>query len=652
MRYLLTLRFNREIVMKLISRLRTALATLGAALILAACGGGSGSDPTASSPMPSASCTDPAGCGLVYVGLTDADGDFMSYTVDVVSLSLKRANGTVVETLPNKTRVDFAQYVDLTEFITAATVPNGSYVEGTLRLDYTNAEVTVEKNGQPVAATVVGANGSPLGVVDVRVILDNRNHLVVSPGRIALLTLDFNLSATNTVDLTATPVKVTARPALIASLEPVDEKEIRLRGPLVSVDTAASTYTIDVRPFHHRSARHGRLVVHTTSTTAFEVDGQSFTGAPGLQALATAGEGTATEAFGTLNVADHKFTAERVHAGTSVEGQGADTVIGTVISRAGDELTVRGATLVRNEDESNDDDDDMSREGDHDDDRADFERGDIKVMVGSATVVTKDGLGTQSQGAQALSVGQHIHANGTVSQTSTAKVLDATHGRVRMDITHLFGTVVTNNPGLMTLNLAAIDGRRISAFNFAGTGASTAMDADPANYEVKTPPVTIMQILAGRPMAVFGFVTPFGSAPPDFESRTLVSFGEVRSDLGIGWGDAGSAAPFSSMTSTSLILNLADPNIGQRHHIKIGSMSIDLKSLPASPMIVGATSGMTMFVIVTTNGIQHYSSFADFVAALTTSLDGSTRMVGFFASGAFDGTANTLTAKAAVAILK
>ena len=57
----------------------------------------------------SSSCGD---CGTTYVTVTDADGDFLSYTVDVVSLKLQRASGATVETLPATTRIDFAQYVD------------------------------------------------------------------------------------------------------------------------------------------------------------------------------------------------------------------------------------------------------------------------------------------------------------------------------------------------------------------------------------------------------------------------------------------------------------------------------------------------------------------------------------------------------------
>jgi hypothetical protein len=590
------------------------------------------------------SCGDASGCGTAYIALTDADGDFLSYAVDVVSLTLKRANGTVVETLPNQTRVDFAQYVDLTEFITAATIPNGSYVEGTLRLDYTNAAITVEQNGQPVAARVVGANGNALGVVDVRVVLDNRNHLVVSPGRPSLLTLDFDLAATNTVNLTTTPVTVTARPALIASLEPVEQKELRLRGPLVSVDTAASTYIIDICPFNHPFARHGRVVVHTTNTTAFEVNGQSSVGAAGLQALAAAGVGTPTIAFGTLSTPNHTFTAERVHAGSSVPGQGRDTVIGTILSRTGNELIVRGGTIVRDLQPN-------TLAANARDDRAVYDRGDIKVLVGPNTVVLKDGYGTQATGAQALSVGQLIQAYGSVSSSGGQNVIDVTQGRVRMHLTSLFGSVLTNNPGLLTLNLSAINGRRISAFNFAGTGVTPAQDADPANYEVSTPPFMVMQLLTGRPMRAIGFVTPFGAAPPDFEARTLVSYAELRAQLAIGWGDAGTTAPFSSMNPTGLVLNLANPNIGLRHHIHLGPVAIDLQSLAASPTIVGASSGLTMFVIATPSGLNHYSDFAEFVAALTTALNNSP-IVSFSAGGTYDATAGTLTAKEAVAILR
>ena len=81
---------------------------LSLAFALTACGGGGGSPPAASNGPPTSDCVD---CGTTLIAITDADGDFLSYTVDVTSLKLKKANGTLVETLPASTRIDFAQLV-------------------------------------------------------------------------------------------------------------------------------------------------------------------------------------------------------------------------------------------------------------------------------------------------------------------------------------------------------------------------------------------------------------------------------------------------------------------------------------------------------------------------------------------------------------
>ena len=626
--------------MKVFTRMRAAFGVLAAMILtLAGCGGSGGNGTVSSTAAPG--CADSAGCGTTYIALTDADGDFLSYTVDVVSLTLKRSNGTVVETLPAQTRVDFAQYVDLTEFLTAASIPNGSYIEGTLKLDYSNAEVTVESNGQPVAAKVVDADGNPLGVVDVKVILDNRSRLIVAPGRPSLLTLDFNLAATNTVDLSTTPATVTARPTLVASLEPVDEKDLRVRGPLVSVDTSAGSYVVDLRPFNRRTGRNGEVTVHTTSTTAFEVNGETSTGSAGLQALEAAGAGTATIALGTLSTSDRSFTAVKVYAGSSVPGTGYDAVIGTVIARSGDELTVRGGTIVHNDSTMNSSSDDL----------ASFDRGDIKVIVGPNTVVLKDGFGAQAQGADAISVGQLINAFGSASTSGGVTTIDATSGRVRMHLSHVIGSVVNTAAPILTVDVDAINGRRVSAFDFSGTGQSSGVDADPANYEVQTGALSLSQLAIGKLVRVFGYVTPFGAAPPDFEARSLVSYAELRAELGMSWSGGGTNAPFSSINDSGLILDLANPAIGLRHHIHIGPLVTDLNNLASSPLIAPASSGQMMFVVATPTGIRHYSDFAEFVTALNAELTAS-NMVNFSASGSYDQVSNTLTSNVIAAVFR
>src|SRR5882762_1958752 len=135
--------------------------------------------------------------GVVAIGLTDAAGDFLTYTVDVTSLSLTKADNTVVETLPQRIRIDFAQVVDLTEFVTGATIPAGNYVSATLNVDYTNADIWVDDGtGTPVAvppANIRDRQNNPVTTLPMRVNLDNARQLVIAPLVSSLVDLDFNL---------------------------------------------------------------------------------------------------------------------------------------------------------------------------------------------------------------------------------------------------------------------------------------------------------------------------------------------------------------------------------------------------------------------------------------------------------------------------
>ena len=108
------------------------------AVLLTACGGGAST--TSDGPTAGLGC-DPDNvathdeCGAVIVGLTDADGDFLNYSVNVLSIELETANGRIVETLPRATRINFTDYVDLTEIVSARMIPPATYVAGTIRLD-------------------------------------------------------------------------------------------------------------------------------------------------------------------------------------------------------------------------------------------------------------------------------------------------------------------------------------------------------------------------------------------------------------------------------------------------------------------------------------------------------------------------------------
>ena len=282
---------------------------------------------------------DCADCGTVLVTLTDAEGDFANYTVDVAALKLEHANGDIVETLTNAGSLDFSQYVNLTELFTAAQVPAGRYVRGSITLDYRTADIRVEIDGQAVPATVLDPNGDPLGVYELKIELANDRPLVVRRGLPALLNIDFDLAASHEVDTSQSPPVVTAAPFIIAELEPVDEKDLRARGPLVAVDIDAMNYTIRLRPFHHPSGEFGQTEVHVSTDTTYEIDGIDYTGADGLNALAQLPTGTPTVALGTLDVAAHSLTAVTVAAGTSVPGHAFDAAIGNTVYRFSTTLT-------------------------------------------------------------------------------------------------------------------------------------------------------------------------------------------------------------------------------------------------------------------------------------------------------------------------
>ncbi len=621
-----------------------SIAFLLITFALSACGGGGSAGTTQSPPPPpvAAQCdpNDPATadeCGSLIIGLTDDDGDFLSYTVKVVKLTLEKANGTTIDVLPNSTRIDFSQYVDMTEFVSVATVPPGVYVAGSVTLDYTDGEFVVEASGAAKDAVIVDADGNPLAVTELKIKLDDRNQLAINRRTTSLLTLDFDLGASHDVDIAPTPAVAVAEPFIVAELDPVDTKEIRVRGRFIEANVDEMYYIAAIRPFYDAAGDFGRIKVNVTDDTDFEVNEVPYVGAEGLRALEAAGTGTLTVAQGTLNVAERSFTANIVLAGTSVPGNGKDAVKGNVISRMDNELVVRGGTVILS-DAAND--------------RPSFFRDDVTVTVGPNTRVYKVyrtdrplGMPDRLLDISAISVGQRVTIRGEVTANDELGVhIDASEGAVLMHVTHLIGTVNAIHPGQVDIDLHAIDRRRVGIFNFLCTGGcEPSTDADPDNYEVSTGPLFMDANATGRPISAWGFPNAFGAAPPDFEGRTIIDFSDVKSALGVGWGAEGTTMPFTMMDESGLVLWNGNPDIDQRHHIKQGPVLIDLTQLPDT-MIKPRETGRKLFVVKTTDSLQLYADFTDFVTALSLELDGTNAARSMFARGHYDADTNVFTA--------
>ena len=601
-----------------------------AALTLAGCSGGGDSGSGTSSP---ASATN----GQALVSMTDAAGDFLSYTVDVQSLTLTRRDGTVIETLPLTTRVNFADYVAMTEFFTAATIPSGTYTSARMRLDFSAADLEVEDatgNAVPIpVANIRDVQGNPITTLDVAVTFDNRRALVIAPGIPAHLTLDFNLQASNTVDITANPPVVTVKPFLVADVDPQNPKTMRLRGPLESVNQQNQTYQVFLRPKFGPLgtvplSKFGSVIVHTDTNTAFEIDEMNYQGAAGLAALAAEPTGTATVAIGEWKVDTKQFKANEVLAGSSVPGGTRDVVTGVVIARTGDQLTVRGASLIRSD--------------------GTFTFLDtVTVNVGTTTKVRQQALMTTGLTKDNISVGQRITAFGTLNVSTNT--LDATNGLARLLVTSVAGIVNTTGASSLDMNVQRIEGRRIALFNFAGTGTSIATDADPTHYQVATGTLSLTGLTSGTPVRVLGFVTRFKTAPPDFTAQTLVNLMDHPATLLVNWRPP-TAMPFVSNTDAGLGLDLA--GVGAAHYVWRGPVATDLVSLGVSPTIVPANPAQGLFAVGSGGQTQVFTQFHEYSVALQQSLAQGQMANAIGAHGMYTDSSVTITADQIYTVLK
>jgi hypothetical protein len=478
----------------------------------------------------------------------------------------------------------------------------------------------------------------------VSVTLDNTNQLVITPGNTGRLAFDFNLAVSNMVNLTAMTVQVA--PTLAATVVPSDTKQVRVRGSLASASAAQNDFVLNVQPFNTQSGTVGQVTADVSSTTTYQINGTAYVGMAGLTALAALPADTMVAAFGSLQTGTTPtFTATNVLAGTSLQNPAKDQIAGTVIARSADALTVRSATWTKPNGSFG------------------FER---MINVGTNTGVTEEGqMGTFT--IANISVGQVITAFGMATQGANGAVtLDATAGEVQLNLTPLSGTVTTLATGSATVSLQSLGGLPASDFTFAGTGTSTAMDAVATAYVVSTGKLSQTGLAANAPVRAFGFVTPFGMAPPDFTAATLENFSAVPSVLVVSWGQGGSATALTGLTATSTSLQLSLTNVGMEHFVTVGPELVDLTKVTPAPSIVPATTDMNVVFAIGHAGklkTENFSTFSAFVTQLATELAGTTTpgttttttsattVEIIAAEGAYDSTTDVLTAQRLAVLL-
>ncbi len=617
-------------MIKLNNGLKSLLTTLFL-ISLAACGGGSSEPPIEQVTVSEEeSCTTTEqengddNCGTLLLGLTDADGDFLNYTVEVTGLELTRADGTLVSVMPSSQMINFTEYVEVSELATAATIPAGIYNSGSITVNYTNADIQVEKDGVAVTANMVDAEGITLTRETLQIQFDENNRLVIARHRPAMLEIDFNLAASHNVNLENDPVTVTTEPFIVAEIDPIESKEFRVRGPLISVDETKAIFRIAVRPFHRNSGRFGGVNVQTNNNTNFEVDGVAFIGAEGLTQMAALEKGTPTITLGIFDRAADRFTAITVIAGSGVPGADKDAAAGVIVARQGNTLTVNGVSLIRQNGEVS-----FANQ--------------ITVLIDSSTLVSKRRRLQDDVNIDDLSVGQAVTILGTISQQDDSTTIDATEGAIRMRLTFASGHAISEDGLTLNLALQALQGRPPETYDFSGTGISPELDASADNYEVSIENIQLSQISTNDPIRVSGFINQFGNAPVDFNAMTVINYAESRSQIFVNWPTGDTVITFSEIGSENLVINTENEGEDGVYKLLQGGIRTDFSSFDI-PVTIIPLADRGFYSIKSGDAISAFSNFADFSSALQLKLDEGDSIDLMHAVGGFSTDNKTLSA--------
>jgi hypothetical protein len=613
-----------------------------------------------------------SGFGVAWTTLTTTDdaGQFTSYLVTIDSVVLVGvANGSISAIAVPET-VDFAKLTNLSELWATASVPVDTYTQAIITLDYTSAQISVMVNGAPVKVNVVDPDGNVPTTIAVTVNLDPANLLILQPtfatSNALRLAFNYDMTASNSVNLTTSPPTLTVTPFMTAATLAADSKLIRVRGPLINSSLAESTYTVVVRPFFDEVNSLGIDTMFNDANTVYTYGGLTYVGTPGLTALSQASAGsTETAAFCTFEptptpaagVIAGIFHSVYVVAGSTLEDFYTEGIEGDVIAESGNTLTLRGGLVTANAAQV-----------------IQYSDLDSLVLIGPNTLVTADGVSTLGAlNYTSVAVGQHITARGiyTVNASTGVVTIDATGsatntGSIRLQSTELFGSLTSAASGSLQMNLQAIELYPVSVYDFAGNGVSAAQDPVAANFLVNTGALTLPTLAPGDPVWIDGYVAPFGTAPPDFIAYDVLAQPSVQATLAVIWTGTGTAAPFATLTDSGLTIDLTNAAFSSGQ-LRIGAQSIDITTLSATPNIVPAvaaadpTSALPLFAPrfsvgpgaiseAATNPITSFNTFPAFVTQLNTDF-ATTLATQFVARGLYDSASNTFTASSIDVVL-
>lgn len=580
-----------------------ALALFSMSNLFTGCGGSSDTASTAIDTGTTATLDK----GDVMISLTDAEGDFLSYRVDVTGMTMTHRNGSQVSVLSEPTQIDFAQYVDTSELLGIANIPYGAYEAAAITLDFSTAQIVVQdKAGQLITAEPVDESGVALNEVTVNLAINDNSAFVVGRGLLPHITLDFDLDASNTIAWGDNTAQVTVTPVLSADILHTHAKPMRMRGRLGEVNTEQQQLMVRVQPFYKRNGFYGEAWVSVDENTVYEVDGEPVTADQGLAALAELDADSAVITMGRWHRATRTYQASTVYAGSRVSWLQQDILNGVVVARDGNTVSVRGALVEHAAGHVSLNDS-------------------LTFSVSENTVVNREG---ERVTIGEISVGSAIKAAGTlISDTN----MDVTAGLVRVRPSQISGTVVSIDP--LTLDVQLLDRRQPVIFNFSGTGQSAEWDADPQAYDIDTGFLDLDTLAVDDVIKVVGVVNTFGAAPSDFLANSIIDPSNIQGHLVVGYGRLGSETAAVSSTDEGLLLSLE--GVDNHHYLCRAGIRLDLLTMESVPMLVPVENG-GIFSVAEGRQVNMFNSFSAFITYLNEALAADKAIIRVDAQGYYD----------------
>jgi hypothetical protein len=554
--------------------------------------------------------------------------------------------------------VDFVKLGTLPEVFGAPAILEGTYTSASITVNYgatvyqpAGALLYMNVNGKSTVVSPVDTTGKGTGATSVTytVKFDPNHPLVIKHGVSTPLDFNFDLSAASVVNTSTSPIQVTTRPFISASTLPNYTQPLRARGVYVTTDTANNNnFTMNARSFFDtQGSPSGAIEIQTSDSTVYNINGTLYQGAAGLAQINKLQINTIVEAYGTfgdLNNIKPNFVATQVYAGVAVENVLTDRITGTVSSRSGNTVHIKGAEVeARNFSVSTGVN--LSFQDD------------LTLTIGPNTLINVDGHPELTNvTTDYISVGQQVDMEAlAVTDSSGKPVLDANSlptwsvesGLVRLTPSTGWATQNSVGSGDVSANLVSLGGFDPATLDFTGTNSVRTA------YTVGTGAIDTSSLSANPLFRFDGLVTPFGMAPPDFVADSVASAAVEDQVLTIQWSGTGTTAPFISKDANGLVVNitggggLANTPVVQSGPLYLNSTATTTNLSGVNPTIVADPSLHSQFTIgnpTSTTGLAVYHDYGSFVTALGTVLNGTNTVLTLVAVGHYNATTNTFTA--------